>query len=72
MNMRQRDGFIATDRDNEAIAEALGAADSVNYLSISRFKEAVGRVGSLCMACTNGNYPEPIEAEMIEEERIAH
>ncbi len=70
MNMKQRDGFIAEGRDSREIADEIGA-DSVSYLSNARYKQAVGR-NDLCMACTNGKYPESIEPEMVESEHIAH
>lgn len=69
MNMRQRDGLVAIGRNDNEIARELGA-DSIGYLSVERFQQAVGRMGSLCMACTTGEYPEPIEQEMLEAERV--
>lgn len=60
MNMRKRDGLVAVGRDEEEIAREL-SVDSVGYLSVERFEEAVGKVGQLCMACVTGEYPEPIE-----------
>lgn len=71
MNMRQRDGFVATDRSDDEIAQVLGA-DSVSYLSAERFEEAVGRIGSLCMACSTNQYPEQVTQEILETERVPH
>ena len=63
--------LIATNRDEQEIAEALHA-DKVIYLDQESLREAIG-LKDLCMACLDGVYPTDVSAGLrFREKRKGH
>lgn len=60
MDTKKVDDFLAHNRTEDEMCEFLGA-DSLKFLSNKSFEAAIGLpLGSLCMACLDGNYPTPV------------
>lgn len=67
MNMKKGDGLLAEDRTIEEMRRKI-EADSLAFNTPKRFAEAVGRdLGSLCMGCATGAYPEDISPSLRED-----
>ena len=65
VDMKSRDQFIATKYNVEEIRQIIGA-DSLAYISLEGMVKALGfPAEDLCLACTNGLYPTPIEGEKL-------
>ena len=65
VDMKSRDQFIATKYSVDEIREIIGA-DSLAYISLDGMVKALGfPAEDLCLACTNGLYPTPIEGEKL-------
>ncbi|MBO7409458.1 MAG: amidophosphoribosyltransferase, partial [Candidatus Methanomethylophilaceae archaeon] len=65
VDMKSRDQFIATKYSVEEIRKIIGA-DSLAYISLDGMVKALGfPAEDLCLACTNGLYPTPIEGEKL-------
>ncbi len=66
--------LVAADHDLDWMADFIGL-DSLNYLSIEGLVESTGfEEPGFCLACFNGEYPVPVEAELskfhLERSRI--
>lgn len=69
MNMKTEDGLLADGRTKEQMRIRIGA-NSLEFSTAERFAEAVGRdIGSLCMGCVTGKYPEDLYPEKPVEEK---
>ncbi|MBO7409744.1 MAG: amidophosphoribosyltransferase [Candidatus Methanomethylophilaceae archaeon] len=65
VDMKSRDQFIATKYNVEEIRQIIGA-DSLAYISLDGMVKALGfPAEDLCLECTNGLYPTPIEGEKL-------
>ena len=62
MDFQSREELVAHNRGVGEIAKIIGA-DSVHYLSLSRFREIIG---SACYACFIGEYPIQIDVGWAE------
>jgi amidophosphoribosyltransferase len=69
VDMKSRDQFIATKYSVEEIRKIIGA-DSLAYISLEGMVKALGfPADDLCLACTNGLYPTPIEGEKLRPQK---
>jgi len=60
-----QEDLIASKMDEHQMCDYLGA-DTLKFPSIEGFKDAMGaKVGSLCLACMDGNYPTPTPTSVV-------
>lgn len=73
IDMQTRQEFIARNKNEKAIREAIGA-DELIYQTLEGLIRAVDAKRNFCTACFNGNYPTKIPErffQQIEKDRLA-